>query len=155
MDADARHEAVDAREAAGVAGMAPAGNQQQAACRPPAVAGAGADRLGQVAQRANVRVRSPVGDAARVVVAVVGGGALVDFAIGPDADLDALPIVPVESLFADHGSPAQGGGVGVVGPVLDVEVAGAGAGAVGAGSFCGLGRAVPAIDDVDEGGDRQ
>ena len=61
----------------------------------------------------------------RVVVAVVGGGALVDAAVGPDADLDPLPVVGVEALLAGDRDAAQGRRVRVVGPVLDVEVAGA------------------------------
>ena len=97
--------------------------------------GAEADGFGSALERADAGVGAPVGGSLAVVVAVVGGGALVDRAVGPDADLDPLPVVAVEALVADDRDAAQGGRVRVVGPVLDVEVAGPRAGAVGAFGF--------------------
>ena len=83
-------------------------------------------------ERADAGVGAPVGDAARVVVAVVRGGALVD-ARRP------APMriwTPSQSSWWKPSSPATGIAaqrrrVGVVGPVLDVEIAGARARAVG------------------------
>lgn len=93
MDAAARRDPVDAGEAAGVAGVAAAGDEQQAAGGAPAVSWARADGLGGDADGVDSCIRAPVGGAADVVVAVVGGGARVDPPTGPDADLEALPIL--------------------------------------------------------------
>ena len=63
-------------DAGGVAGVAAAGDEQEVGLGAPAVVGAGADRFGDVLERADAGVGAPVGDALAVVVAVVGGGAL-------------------------------------------------------------------------------
>ncbi len=122
---------------------------------PQPLCGRAPDRLREVPQRRDAGVGAPVGAAPRVVVAVVGGGALVDAAVRPDPQLDALPVVAVVALGADDRHAAQSRGVGVVGPVLDVEVARPGARAVSAQSFGRLGLRRPAVEDVDEGRDGQ
>jgi hypothetical protein len=118
VDAATGGEAVDVGNADGVAGVAAPGNQQQVGLRAPAVLGASTQRFGRVPQRLQPGVRAPVADAAGVVVAIVGGGSLVDLAIGADANLNALPVVLVESLLSGDRDAAKGGRVRVVGPVL-------------------------------------
>ena len=135
--------------------MAAAGDEQQVRLRAPAVGGAGVERFGQALEQADPGVRAPVDVLQRVVVAVVRGGPLVDLPVGADANLDPLPVVRVIALRADHRDAAQGGRVGVVGEVLEVEVSLPAGRAVGAGGFAVGGRAGPAVDDVDEGGHPQ
>jgi hypothetical protein len=50
--------------------------------------------------------------------------ALIDLAVGTDADLNPLPVIGVKSEVAGDRHAPQRRGVGVVGPVLDIEVAG-------------------------------
>src|SRR5439155_26397022 len=95
-------------------------------------------------------VGEPVPRASLVVVAVVGAGASIG-PLGRDAELVRLPVVLV---MADlPGQVADAGRVLVVGPVLDVQIALAGAGAV---ESTGLGRSRgprAAVDHVHEGRD--
>ena len=122
VDLAAPGDPVEVGEAVGVAGVAAAGDEQPVGLRPPAVGGADADRLGEVLERVDPGVRAPVGDALGVVVAVVGGGPFVDLAVRADANLDPLPIVFVETLVSDDRDAAQGGGIGVVGPILCITI---------------------------------
>src|SRR6478752_4830237 len=148
VDAAAGDVAVGVWIAAGVAGVAAAGDEEEVSLRAPAVLGAGADGFGEVPQGAAANVRTPVADAAGVVVAVVRGGALVHLPVGAEAQLHALPVVVVIALVPHHRQVAQGRRVGVVGPVLDVEVAGALAGAVDARGFAALRLIGTAVDYV-------
>ena len=104
MDAATGDEAGPIVVAGGVAGVAAAGDEQQAGLGAPAVGGAGAERLGEVAKRVEAGIGAPVGGAELVVVAVVGGGALVDAAVGADAELDRLPVVMV---VGEQSAPAS------------------------------------------------
>jgi len=71
-----------------VAGVAATRDEQDTGLGAPAVLGAGAERFVELAQRAEARIRREVGFVAPVVVAVVGGGALVDAPVLADANLD-------------------------------------------------------------------
>jgi len=150
----ARREALDPRDAVGVAGVAAAGDEQDVGLRAPAVVGAEADDLGDVPERADAHVRSPVDDFLAVVVATVRRGTLVDRAIGTDADLDAFPVVAVIAGLADAGNAPQRRRVRIVEPVLEVEVSSPAPRAVDV-RFAPGGRVGSAVDYVDERRDRQ
>ena len=122
MDAAGGRVAAAASGPGGVAGVAAAGDQQQVRLRAPAVGRAGADGFGQVLEPADPGVGGPVDVLQRVVVAVVGGGALVDPPFGADADLDPLPVVGVVAPLARDRDAAQGRRVGVVGEVVCVTI---------------------------------
>ncbi len=120
VDAVARGEAFDVGNAGGVAGVAAAGDDQQVGLGAPAVLGSQAERFGRVLDGVDAGVRGPAGDGpGSLVVAVVRRGALVDRAVGTDADLDSLPVVPVKALLTGDRDTTQRGRVGVVGPVLE------------------------------------
>ena len=133
----------------------PPETSSSAGLRAPAVAAPGRRSPRRSAERPEAGVGAPVGRPRAVVVAVVGGGPLVDLALGADADLHRLPVVGVIARAAGDRHAAQGRRVGVVEPVLDVEVAGPRPRAVDAFGLRTLRPALPAIDDVDEGGHRQ
>jgi hypothetical protein len=92
-----RRDAIDTREAVGVAGMATTGDEQEVGLGAPAIARADAHGFGGVLQQLDPPIGSVVGDALDGVVAMVRGGALVDPAVRADADLDPLPIVDVKT----------------------------------------------------------
>src|SRR6185295_14532280 len=122
----------------------------------PAVRRPQADRFLGAPERVEAQVGRPTADrAGPLVVTVMRGGARVDGAVRADADLDPLPVVAVVALPADDRDAAQRRRVGVIGPVLDVEVAGPGSRAVGALGLGSLGAVAAAIDHVDEGRDGQ
>ena len=91
----------------------------------------------------------------RVVVAVVGGGALVGGAVGIDADLDRFPIVLMFAGVADDRHAAERRRVRVEEPVLEIEAPRPLVRAVVPRRFAFRPRRRPAVDDVDERGDRQ
>src|SRR5205814_5659229 len=68
----------------------------------------------------------------------------------PAGGINALPVVGVIALLADDRDAAQGGAVGVVGPVLDVEVAGSIARAVIGGVMRNAGAAVDHVHEEDD-----
>jgi hypothetical protein len=109
VDAAAGDQPVGAGDAVGVARVTAAGDEQGMGLGAPAVAGAGADRFGDVLQRIDAGVGAPVGGALVVVVALMGRGALGGRAVGADADLDAFPVVVVVAQRADDRDAAQGG----------------------------------------------
>src|SRR5947207_656016 len=82
------------------------------------------------------------------VVSVVGARPRVDASVGVDPNLVALPVVAV--IAGRPEDRAGGGGVAVVGPVLDVDPAGALAGTVVSGSS--RQPQIAAIDHVGESG---
>lgn len=135
--------------------MAAARDQQDPGLRAPAIMGAGAERFGRGLERSEPGVGAPVGHSPGVVVTVVRGRPLVDGAIGADTNANALPIVSVVAGRARDRHAAQRRRVRVVSPVLQVEVAGPYSGAVRACGFRRFRRLRPAVDDVDESGDRQ
>src|SRR5215218_3710774 len=98
----------------------------------------------------DAHVGEPASETAVVVVAVVGGSPGVG-SVAADADLIALPVVLV-MLEAPWLHPAEPGGVLVVEPVLEVEVAGALSGAVVAHARALFpSRPRTAVDCMDEG----
>jgi hypothetical protein len=108
VDAVARGEAFDVRDAGGVAGMAAAGDDQQVGLGAPAVLGAEAECFGRVLDGIDPGVRGPATDRAwALVVALVRGGALIDRSVGTDADLDSLPIVGMKSRVAGDRDPPE------------------------------------------------
>src|SRR4029077_20289972 len=111
VDAAAGGEAVELAETERVAPcVAAAGDEEEMGGRAPA--GAGDDP----------RVGGPVAGTEAVVVAVMGGGPLVDSAVGADSELDALPVVVVVPPGAGDRHAPQGGRIGVVGPKLEVDI---------------------------------
>jgi hypothetical protein len=120
VDAAAGGEAVDVGNPDRITGVAAAGDQQQVGLRSPTVRVAGADYFGDVLERVEARVGAPVGDAARVVVAVVGRRPLIDLSVRADADLDPLPVVDVKlavvSRQCSRGSDTPASAVWVIVP---------------------------------------
>ena len=120
--------------------------------QPSLVAQAGA--FGGFADEVEPGVGAAVEEAVVVVVAVVRGGALVDLPSGLIRISTDSQSSSCSSSVADDRRLA-GRGVGVVEPVLDVEVPRPIAGAVVARRFALVARPRAAVDDVDEGGHRQ
>jgi len=123
MDLSTWSEALDAGYAGGVARVAAAGDDQEVSLRAPAVLGAKAECFGRLLDRIEAGVGSPAADGAGpLVVALVGGGALIDRSIGPNADLDSLPVIPVVTRLAGDRDATKGGGVRIVGPVVFIAI---------------------------------
>ena len=101
VDAAAGGEAAAAVDAGSVAGVAAAGDEQQAGLRAPAVRRRGRRPLRSTSLSGPMPASEPqLAALGAVVVAVVGGGALVDLAVRADPDLDPLPVVA-------RGSPSR------------------------------------------------
>ncbi len=107
-----------------VAGVAAAGDEEERVSGPQPSAGRAPTRLGDVAERAEAGVRGPVGDPARSCSR--GGRRRARRPRRPArSGSGPPPSRRVVALVAGDRDAAQGRRVGVVGPVLDVEVAGA------------------------------